>query len=286
MADCLRAHFAADAPQLRRIDGSTPAVILKQIIRYEAVHPIRGLRDLRRRLQADRRCYALFSASMPEEPLVFTELAFTRGLTGDVSAVLDTDGPVVDPESCDCAMFYSISRCHEGLRGVPFGNTLIRHVVDQLRQELPFLRTFATVSPVPGFRPWLTHLAGGKGGILTDIVSRLDDGRWTHEHYESARLKAALLPLCARYLLDAKRGTEPLDAVARFHLGNGARLERINWLGDRSAAGFRLSAGMTANYLYDVAEVDANHDFYRRTHGVIAARQIELLAHGAGSCPS
>jgi len=216
---------------------------------------------------------------MPEEPLVFTELAFARGMTGDVSGILNSDAPIEDPESCDCAMFYSISSCHEGLRGVPFGNLLIRHVIDRLQRELPFVQTFATVSPVPGFRPWLARLAR-TGGALADIVTTLDDGRWMHERYRSARLEAALLPLCASYLLDAKRGTEPLDPVARFHLGNGACLDRINWLGDRSAEGFSRSAGITANYLYDLRNVDTNHDFYRRTHAVIAARQVEILARG------
>ena len=286
VADYLRAHFAADPPQLRRIDSGTPAVVLKQIVRYEAVHQMRGVRDLWRRLSADRRCYALFSASLPTEPLVFTELALTRGIAGNVSTILDSDAPIVDPESCDCAMFYSISSGHEGLRGLPFGNSLIRQVVDRLREELPFLRTFATVSPVPGFRPWLIHLAQHAGGRLTDIVATLNDGRWMHERDESTRLEAVLLPLCASYLLDAKRGTEPLDPVARFHLRNGARIERITWLGDRSAAGFTRSAGITVNYLYDLADVEANHDSYRCTHAVIAGRQLEILAHGANYCAS
>jgi len=281
VADSLRAHFAADPPQLRRIDARTPISILRQIVRYEAVHKMQDLGDLWRRLQSDRRCYALFSPSMPNEPLVFTELAFTRGIAEDVSNILNRDAPVVDPEACDSAMFYSISSCHEGLRGVPFGNLLIRRVVERLRQEMPFLQTFATVSPVPGFRPWLKNMARDRGGRLNEIVTTLDHGRWMDERYESARLKAALLPLCASYLLDAKRGTEPLDPVARFHLGNGASIEGINWLGDRSADGFTRSAGITANYLYNLADVDVNHDFYRRTHAVIAARRIEILAHGA-----
>ena len=278
LTDRLRASFVVDPPYLQRIDAQSPASILGQIVRYEAVHAIRGLADLRRRLEADRRCYALFSAALPGQPLVFIELAFTRGICGDVSTLLDTQSPVIDPATCDCAMFYSISSCHDGLRGVPFGNMLIRLVVEQLQRELPWLRTFATVSPVPGFRAWLTQLARRRGGTLLDIIEALDENDWALEPEESKRLEEALLPLCAAYLVCAKRGTEPLDPVARFHLGNGARLEQINWLGDRSEAGFKRSAGIVANYLYDLPSVDTNRDAYFTTHSVIAAPEIETLA--------
>jgi malonyl-CoA decarboxylase len=281
IADDLRAYFNGAPPQLRRIDADTPRAILSQIVRYEAVHGIRGLRDLRRRLEADRRCYALFSPTMPDEPLVFTEIALTRGLSADVSAILDCNAPVVDPDACDCAMFYSISSCHDGLRGVPFGNMLIRQVVTRLQEDLPFIRTLATVSPVPGFRPWLTDLASRQRGEIAALVAVLDRGTWVEQPDESTWLESELLPLCASYLLHAKRGAEPLDAVARFHLGNGARLERINWLGDRSAAGFKRSAGITANYLYDLSSVDANHDAYRASRAVVAAGQVRTLASAA-----
>jgi len=278
LAELLRARLAADPPVLRRIDLSTPPAVLGQIVQYEAVHKFRGLADLRRRLAADRRCYALFSAALPEQPLVFVEIAFTQGICGDVSTLLDTESPVVDPASCDCAMFYSISSCHEGLRGIPFGNLLIRFVVEQLQQEMPGLRTFATVSPVPGFRAWVTDLARSRGGALLDAVTTLADERWMYEPGASTRLEALLLPLCAAYLLDAKRGNEPMDAVARFHLGNGARLERIQWLGDRTPAGFARSAGIVANYLYDLESVDRNRETFASTHRVIAAPGVAHLA--------
>ena len=281
IADGLRAHFAAVPPRMIRVDGSTPAVILNQIIRYEAVHEIRGLCDLSRRLGADRRCYGLFTPSIPDEPLVFIELALTSRMVTDVGTILDPDAPVADPDSCTCAMFYSISSCHEGLRGVPLGGTLIRRVLDRLRVEWPRLRTFATVSPVPGFRPWLSRLARAQGGMLAEIVASLDEGTWLTDPALGAHVKDALLPLCATYLLEAKRGDEPLDAVARFHLGNGARLEGINWLGDRSAAGLNRSAGITANYLYDPLEIDANHDVYGRSHAVVATPQVTTLARSA-----
>jgi malonyl-CoA decarboxylase len=234
----------------------------------------------RRRLEEDRRCFALFSAALPDQPpLAFIELAFTRGICGDVTALLDSNSPVMDPATCDCAMFYSISSCHDGLRGIPFGNMLIRLVVERLQQELPWLTTFATVSPVPGFRPWVTELAQRRGGSLLEAVAALDAGHWTLDPDESRRLEETLVPLCAAYLLYAKRGTEPLDPVARFHLGNGARLERINWLGDRSDAGFMRSAGIVANYLYDLSSVDANRDAYSATRSLSVAPAVESLTH-------
>src|SRR4051812_46738952 len=181
LAERLRERLLADPPRLHRIDLDTPPAVLAQIVRYEAVHAIRGLADLRRRLAADRRCYALFTDALPGAPLAFIEVAFTRGICGDVSTLLDTQSPVMDPETCDCAMFYSISSCHSGLRGIPFGNLLIRLVVERLQQELPGLRTFATVSPVPGFRDWITDLAKRQGGTLLEAVNALDNERWPDE---------------------------------------------------------------------------------------------------------
>ena len=277
IASSLRTHFAAEPPQFRRIDCSTPRNILDRIVRYEAVHAIRDERDLWRRLQSDRRCYGLFSESMPDEPLAFTEVALTHGISAEVDTILDCESPIVDPASCDCAMFYSISSCHEGLRGVPFGNSLIRQVVDCISDELPSVRTFATVSPVPGFRPWIADLAARGHVRFIEIAASLEDERWVHARERSTQLKSELLALCARYLRHAQRGREPLDAVARFHLGNGARLERLNWLGDRSAAGLRRSAGITANYLYDLTSVDANHAAYHTSYAVIVAPQVERL---------
>jgi malonyl-CoA decarboxylase len=283
IAEGLRAHFANVPPALRRIDASTSHTILNQIIHYEAVHEIRSLRELWRRLEADRRCYALFGESMPDEPLVFTEVALTSRIATDVGHILDANSPIVDPGACTCAMFYSISSCHEGLRGVPLGGELIRRVLDRLQREWPRLRTFATVSPVPGFRPWLTRLAHTQGGELRQIVTWLDESMWLRDPELGARVESALLPLCASYLIHAKRGAEPLDAVARFHLGNGARLERINWLGDRSAAGLARSAGITANYVYDPSQMDSNHDIYGRTRAMFVAPQVSVLAHDASA---
>lgn len=278
LAELLRSRLAAEPPSLRRIDLETPPAILAQIVRYEAVHEIRGLADLRRRLAEDRRCYALFTDALPGQPLAFIEVALTRGVCGDVSSLLDTESSVLPSATCDCAMFYSISSCHQGLRGIPFGNLLIRLVVERLQLEMPWLRTFATVSPVPGFREWITNLAKRQGGSLLEAVNALNDERWPDEAPMSKRLERALLPLCASYLLAAKRGDEPLDPVARFHLGNGAVLDQIHWLGDRTIAGFKRSAGIVANYLYDLPTVDRNRETFASTHQVIAAPRVAQLA--------
>jgi len=280
LAQLLRTWFNGGFLEFRRIDWRTPPVVLENIIKYEAVHQIRGWQELRRRLQEDRRCFGFFHPSLPEEPLVFIELALTSRLSARVQPLLDPDSPVVDPASCRYAMFYSISSCHEGLRGVTLGNALIRRAVDSLGHEFPRLKTFATLSPVPGFRAWLTGAAREGDRRGAEIVAKLDESSWLHEGAESSDLQRQLVPLCASYLLFAKRGEEPADPVARFHLGNGARLERLNWMGDTSAAGLSRSAGLTANYLYKLSDVERNHQAYVTAQKVIASRRVEKLANG------
>jgi malonyl-CoA decarboxylase len=281
LAHLLRSWFNGGFLEFRRIDWRSPPAVLENLIKYEAVHAIRDWRELRRRLQADRRCFGFFHPSLPDEPLIFTELALTSGLSAKVQPLLDPDSPVLDPRSCDCAVFYSISSCQEGLRGVSFGNSLIRRVVDELNREFPRLKTVATLSPVPGFRAWLTGAARDGERRHAEIVARMDESNWLGDAAESAELERELVPLCAAYLLLAKRGAEPADPVARFHLGNGARLERLNWLGDTSAAGIDRSAGLTANYLYRLSDIEPNHQAYVTAHHVIASRRIEKLAKTA-----
>lgn len=276
----LRSWFSGDDLEFRRIDGRASRAVLDNLIKCEAVHEIRDVRELNRRLQADRRCFAFFHPALPDEPLVFTELALTSGLSANVQPLLDPDSAVLDCRSCDCAMFYSISSCHEGLRGVPLGTFLIRRVVDELHREFPWLKTVATVSPIPGFRTWLTKLARD-GERQAAIITSMDESNWTGGAAQSAELQRALVPLCAAYLLRVKRGTEPADPVARFHLGNGARLERLNWLGDTSAAGMDRSAGLTANYLYRLSDLERNRQAYITAGQVIASRRIDTLAKAA-----
>jgi malonyl-CoA decarboxylase len=269
----LIAWFNRGFLQLRRIDWRTSALVLEKLIRYEAVHQIQGWDDLRRRLEADRRCYAFFHPALPDEPIIFIEAALTHGMADKVQPLLDPDSQVLPPEAADCAMFYSITNCQEGLRGVPFGSFLIKQVVQDLGREIPRIRKFATVSPVPGFREWL---AGNPE--LVALESKLAQPKWWENNELAEELRQELVPLCARYLLQSKNGREPLDPVARFHLRNGARLERINWLGDTSAVGMHRSAGIMVNYLYRLADLEKNHEAYTRDYDVVAASEIESLA--------
>jgi len=235
--------------------------VLQKLIDYEAVHQIQGWHDLRRRLEADRRCYAFFHSALAEEPLIFIEVALTRGMSDRVQPLLNPDSAVNDPQSADSAIFYSITNCQEGLRGVPFGSLLIKQVVEDLKKSLPRLRTFATLSPIPGFRKWLAS-------ACRDLKPGKLDGR----------MRRLLIPLCAHYLVNEKRGLEPLDSVARFHLKNGARLDRINWLADTSATGIRQSGGLMANYVYDVPNLERNHELYARSGQVVCSRRVQTLA--------
>jgi malonyl-CoA decarboxylase len=268
---------------LRRIDWRTSAVILEKLIQYEAVHQIQGWHDLRRRLETDRRCYAFFHPALPDEPIIFIEVALTRSLSDKVQALLDPDSPVLDAESAEWAIFYSITNCQEGLRGVPFGSFLIKQVVEDVSKEFPRIKKFATLSPVPGFRKWLLEKvaalqASSKLATFANAIAKLDSPQWMEDETLRAELQRCLLPLSAFYLLQAKQNQEPLDPVARFHLKNGARLERINWLGDTSTSGLQRSAGLTANYVYKLPDVERNHELYVREHKVRASREIEALA--------
>jgi malonyl-CoA decarboxylase len=282
----LRSWFNRGFLRLERIDWRTSAIVLEKLIRYEAVHAIQGWPDLRRRLQADRRCYAFFHPQLPEEPLIFIEVALTRGISAKVQPLLDVASPVEDPGEANCAVFYSISNCQEGLRGISFGNFLIKQVAEDLRRELPRVRKFATLSPVPGFRAWLgearLRLARGpKGEERLALIEQLERPGWQNAP-AAAALERLLVPLCAHYLLHAKQGREPLDAVSRFHLGNGASLERIDWLGDTSVQGMSRSAGIMVNYLYRLSHVERNHERFVKEHHVEASREVERLAR---ECP-
>jgi len=281
LEDLLRSWLNGGFLELRRIDWHTPTPVLENIIKYEAVHHIRGWDELRRRLQDDRRCFGFFHPSLPNEPLIFTELALTSELSARVQPLLDPGTPVLDRKFRSFAVFYSISSCHDGLRGVSFGNSLIRRVVDTLRREYPRLRTFATLSPIPGFRSWLADAAkDGDRGIAAALAA-IADPACLADAARADDLGRTLLPLCATYLLTAKRGDEPADPVGRFHLANGARLERINWMGDTSQAGIERSASLTANYLYRLADVERNHRAFIKDHRVVASRQVHLAALGS-----
>ena len=281
----LRSWFNRGFLRLERIDWRTPALVLEKLIDYEAVHAIRGWWDLRRRLEGDRRCFAFFHPQLPDEPIIFIEVALTHGMSAQVQPLLDKDLPVDSPLTADCAMFYSITNCQEGLRGISFGNLLVKQVAEELKREFPHLRRFATLSPIPGLRRWLAEVP--LSAEHRALLSRLEDSAW-HLGEVPEALQKLLSRLCAYYLLQAKQGPEPLDPVARFHLGNGARMERLNWLGDISEMGMRRSAGLMVNYVYRLDEVERNHEVYARDRQIVAARRFEVLAREslvARPCP-
>ena len=266
---------------LRQIDWDSPASILEKVIAHEAVHEIQGFSDLRRRLAADRRCYAFFHPALPDEPIIFIEIALTRDLADRVQVLLDPKAPIYDPSLANSAIFYSITNCLDGLRGVPFGSFLIKQVVEDLRSRLPNLRRFATLSPVPGFAAWLKKQARYK-----ELEPLLAQPEWFTNRELAGRLENELVPLCARYLLRARSGKEPADPVARFHLRNGAELERIDWLGDVSPAGMQRSFGLMANYVYRLPDIERNHELYTREYRVTAAPSIRSMVRMAEQAPA
>jgi len=287
LAHLLGSWFNRGFLTLQRIDWHTPAIVLEKLIAYEAVHQIRGWRDLRRRLEDDRRCFAFFHAVLPDEPLIFIEVALTRGMIGTVQPLLDPDSPVHDPARADTAIFYSITNCQAGLRGISFGNLLIKQVADELGRRLPRVQHFATLSPIPGFCAWLNgamskieRLNGGPA--LVEDLARLQSAGWHRDAQAANALQRLLLRLCAHYLLEAGKDPGQADPVARFHLGNGARMERLNWLADVSEQGMRSSAGLMVNYVYDLHDVEKNHEAYVKDHRIAASHELRALAR---SCP-
>ena len=269
---------------LRQINWSTPADILEKIIKYEAVHQIDSWEALRMRLAPpDRRCFAFFHPQLADDPLIFVEVALTRDIPAAISEVLRDDRTQIDAAEATTAVFYSISNCQEGLRGISFGNFLIKQVVEDLRRELPRLSTFVTLSPVPGFAAWLKREREQEGtGALTALdkvrLSALDQSGWNQDQAQVAQLQPLLTDAAAWYFLRARdeRG-RVIDPVARFHLGNGARLERINVLGDVSDRALRQSHGLMVNYLYKLDDIEANHEAFVGRSEVVAAQPIRRL---------
>ncbi|MDH3745826.1 MAG: malonyl-CoA decarboxylase [Acidobacteriota bacterium] len=278
----LRSWFNRGFLELHRIDWNTPAVLLEKLFKYEAVHAIRDWSDMHRRLEADRRCFAFFHPALPQEPLIFVEVALLDGLAESIEPLLDSTSVPGDPSGANTAVFYSISTCQDGLRGISFGSFLIKQVVTELAEELPRLRTFATLSPVPGLRKWLTNDTAQETAGLTfeeiELLSLLKRTTWHRDDVKAESLKELLLWSCARYLLEAKAEDRPLDPVARFHLGNGASIERINWLADTSAKGLRQSAGLMVNYVYRPWRIERNHEAYVSRGNVSASKVVRALA--------
>ncbi len=276
---------------LRRIDWSTPASILEKVIRYEAVHEIHGWDDLRRRVDLpDRRCYAFFHPALVDEPLIFVEVALTREIPNAIAPILADRREVLEPSRATTATFYSITNCQRGLAGVSFGNFLIKQVVEEVSRELPRISTFVTLSPAPNFASWLRRELADVNSPALDADDRqamtaLDRTDWWRDPDALERVREPLLRAAAWYYLRARnRRGLPADAVARFHLGNGARLERLDWLGDTSERALAQSYGLMVNYLYDLDYIEQNHEAYAQQHMVVASTAVRRLA--PASAPS
>jgi malonyl-CoA decarboxylase len=265
--------------ELRRIDWQTPAAVLEKLIAYEAVHEIKGWDDLRRRLAPDRRCFGFFHPALPGEPLIFVEVALVEGLATAVQPLLsqDTDEAAARERAAraDTAIFYSISNCQDGLRGVAFGNFLIKQVVEELQAEFPQLKRFSTLSPVPGFRQWLDNRLANGSDPDAALLPQLQNDGWWNDPAQSEKLRVPLLRLCARYL--TRKPSIRIDPVARFHLGNGARLERINWLGNTAQRAIRESFGIMVNYLYDHDSIETNHEAFVRDGTIVRSPDVDAL---------
>jgi malonyl-CoA decarboxylase len=269
---------------LRRIDWSTPALILQKIIHYEAVHQIRDWDDLRRRIDLpDRRCYAFFHPALVEDPLIFVEVALTREIPGAIAPILGDKRDVVDPARATTATFYSITNCQRGLTGVSFGHFLIKQVVEEVSREFPRMSTFVTLSPAPNFANWLKRERDQEASLALDdedraVLAALDEAEWWRVEETCERVREPLLRAAAWYYLRARNGRGlPVDAVARFHLGNGARLERLDWLGDTSERALAQSHGLMVNYLYDLDYIERNHEAYAQQHTVVASSTVRRL---------
>lgn len=269
--------------ELRRIDWQTSAAILEKVIQYEAVHAINDWDDLRARIApSDRRLYGFFHPRLPDEPLIFVEVALTGTMAASVTDILRPDRENIEASQARAAMFYSISNCQAGLKGVSFGNFLIKQVVTELQNEQLPLRTFATLSPIPTLGRWLN--SQGTSLLKSDSQSLLAQLGKTHwlDLPLSAEVGKFLPQLTAHYLLNEKgRDDRPADPVARFHLGNGARLERINWLADLSPAGQKQSYTLMVNYLYKLDEIEKNHETFAQSGTIAASRDVIKLARQA-----
>jgi malonyl-CoA decarboxylase len=273
---------------LRRIDWSTPAAILHKIIHYEAVHQIHDWDDLRRRIDLpDRRCYAFFHPALDDDPLIFVEVALTRDIPGAIAPILADKREVVDPERATTATFYSITNCQRGLAGVSFGNFLIKQVVEEVSREVPRVATFVTLSPAPNFAAWLKRERAQEASPALDAEDRaalaaLDNADWWRSEDIAEAVRQPLLRAAAwYYMLGRNSRGLPVDAVARFHLGNGARLERLDWLGDTSERALAQSHGLMVNYLYDLDYIERNHEAYAQQRVVVAASAVSRLVPSA-----
>ena len=268
---------------MERIDWTSSANVLEKIIEYEAVHEINGWDDLRARLADDRRCFAFFHPAMPDDPLIFVEVALTESTADAIRPLLAPDRSTTNPRHADTAVFYSISNCHHGLQSISFGHFLLKQVIEELRRDLDNIETFVTLSPVPGFRRWLesAQLDSLPETRVADVETAREFLAKSTELYLDDvpdGQRTSLMRLCSYYLLNAKAGNQPLDPVTRFHMSNGASLQQINWAADPSPAGLERSAGIMVNYLYNLADIEKNHERYLAEGVLTASADVRKLA--------
>ena len=259
--------------ELRVIDWNSPAAVLERIIEYESVHAIQGWEDLRSRLRENRMCFAFFHPAMPDDPLVFVEVALTAGIPRAIAPLIaKTDEPAKERD-LDTVVFYSISNCHPGLAGVSFGNFLIKQVVEEVGKRYPRAKRYVTLSPVPGFCKWLALQGEALGIDIHELrsLAKVEGSDTTDPRWE------ATIALCAQYLVRERANNLALDPVARFHLGNGASLHAIHWAADLSDNGLQQSAGLMVNYLYDLDSIEENHDAYFDQGEVAVSRAVGKL---------
>lgn len=302
LKNLLTSWFDVGFLELRLIKwDSSPAALLEKLIAYEAVHAIASWDDLKNRLDSDRRCFAYFHPRMPDEPLIFVEVALVNGIAGNVQALLDEDAPVIDPNSADTAIFYSISNAQKGLAGISFGNFLIKGVVAELANEFKNLKKFSTLSPIPGFRKWLDEVlaegqanllkpaerralnqaTGRTGGAKGGLKQALENDDWSENEPLRHALQGPLQRLAAQYLIESKgKNKRARDPVAHFHLSNGAIMERLNWMGDSSENGLKQSCGMMINYLYNLDRIEDNHEAYSGARQIKSSSSLKNILRG------
>jgi len=295
LKNILASWFDIGLLDLREITWDLPASLLEKLIEYEAVHEIRSWEDLKNRLDSDRQCFAFFHNKVPDEPLIFVEVALVDAMSGNIQELLDITASTIEPEDADTAIFYSISNTQKGLAGINLGNFLIKRVVEELEKKLKNLQNFATLSPLPLFRKWLdplllsgdeTLLKNSEIDWLKDRTGNQNAARglfewlnsswiWTKNAEISSVLKPILMRLGAHYLLKEKKDNKTLDPVANFHLSNGARIERLNWLGDTSEKGLKQSVGIMVNYYYKFSDIEKNHERYTTEFLITASKDVK-----------
>lgn len=293
LKNILSSWFDVALLDLKEITWKSPASLLEKLILYEAVHEIQSWTDLKNRLDSDRMCFAFFHNKIPDEPLIFVEVALVSEISASIQELLDEEAATIKPEEADTAIFYSISNTQIGLEGINLGNFLIKRVVSDLSNKFKGLKHFATLSPIPGFREWLDPilLKGDESifspaeiRIIQAVTSSQDaaqglldllNSNWYENLEISKTLKPILMRLCAGYLISEKKDEKAFDPVANFHLANGAHIERLNWLGDTSEKGMKQSAGIMANYHYKLSEIEKNHELYITESKINAAPDVK-----------